>query len=184
MRSLLMASALVLSACATLPNIRTDFDPTIDFASYRTYSWAPSRVPVGMNPLLFQRVRSSIDRSLFSRGYRQANSSDFVIDLTVVEREKIELNEAFTYSPAFGLGWAPRGGWVPWAWEGGFYPSLYLSQYIQQSIVIDIYDGSGRRPVWHGVVKKNGRLDHLDQVRLNRHVDAVLAKFPPSPSPR
>jgi len=32
-------AALVLTACATGPEIRTDFDPEVDFGQYETFDW-------------------------------------------------------------------------------------------------------------------------------------------------
>lgn len=64
---------LALAGCATTPRVNYDADPAANFASYRSYSWASINVPQGMNPLLFQRVKASIDTALAARGYSQAN---------------------------------------------------------------------------------------------------------------
>ena len=86
MRVFFFAFALLLAGCATYPSVHTDFDPAADFANYRSYSWAPLKVPAGMNPLLIGRVQASIDRSLAARGYQQSAASDFIIDFTVLEK--------------------------------------------------------------------------------------------------
>lgn len=171
MRVFFFAFALLLAGCATYPSVHTDFDPAADFANYRSYSWAPLKVPAGMNPLLFRRVQASIDRSLAARGYQQSAASDFIIDFTVLEKDRAQIHD--DYWPHHGWGW---GGW---GW-GPAYPSIDIDYYTQRSIIIDIYDGSDRRAVWHGTVKKNGDQDAIDYAKLDAAVDAVLSRFPPS----
>ena len=39
MRKLILMAALALTACETTPIIRSDFDPSVNFAKYRTSSW-------------------------------------------------------------------------------------------------------------------------------------------------
>ena len=179
MRVFPFALALLLAGCATYPTVQTDFDPAADFANYRSYSWAPLKVPAGMNPLLFRRVQASIDRSLAARGYQQSAASDFIIDFTVVEKDRAQIYD--DYWPHYG------GGWGGWGWGPGWgpgYPSIDIDYYTQRSIVIDIYDGSDRRAVWHGTVKKNGDQDRIDYAKLDGAVDAVLSRFPPSAGPQ
>ena len=178
MRALSAVLVLVVSACATYPDVHTDFDPAANFATYRTYSWAPLEVPAGMNPLMFSRVQASMDRFLAARGYQQSAKSDFIVDLTVVEKERAEVD----HFPQYGWGWGGWGAWGGgWGWgPAGPYPSLHVDYYTQRSIVVDIYDGADRRAVWHGTVKTNGDEDIVNYAKLDMAVDAVLSKFPPS----
>ena len=69
MRVFPLFAALLLTACQSV-GVQTDFDPSVNFATYRTYQWRPSEAPRGMNPLMFRRIKDSIDRSLTARGYR------------------------------------------------------------------------------------------------------------------
>ena len=184
MRALSAVLALVLSACATYPDVHTDFDPAANFTAYRTYSWAPIEVPAGMNPLMFSRVQNSVDRFLAGRGYQQSAKSDFIVDLTVVEKERAEVDHFPEYGWGRGWGWA---GWGPWGsgWGPvGPYPSLHVDYYTRRSIVVDIYDGADRRAVWHGTVKTNSDEDVVNYAKLDLAVDAVLSRFPPSSGSR
>ena len=83
MRALVLAAALLVSACAYGPTVRTDFDPAANFHAYRSYSWVDTAVPQGMNPLMFARVRASIDQALAARGYTHATPGDFAISFTI-----------------------------------------------------------------------------------------------------
>ena len=166
MRALVLSAALLVSACAYGPTVRTDFDPAANFHAYRTYSWVDTAVPQGMNPLMFARVRASIDQALAARGYTQANPSDFAISFTIGERDRIQV---YDYGP-FYPGW------------GSPYSSIDVDQYTERSVVIDIYDAQSRRPIWHGVGSDREYRDKIDYAKLDRAVVAALAHFPPQPA--
>src|SRR4051812_49119054 len=108
MRALPLAATLLLAACAYGPQVRTDFDPAANFHQYRTYSWLEPAVPQGMNPLMFARVRSSIDRSLAARGFTPGNPGDFQVSFTIGERDRLQVYDYGPFYPGVGWGW---GGW-------------------------------------------------------------------------
>lgn len=182
MRLYPLIAALLLTACQTA-NVRTDFDPAAPFTTYRTYSWLPSEAPRGMNPIMFRRVKESIDRSLAARGYSQANPSDFVITFTIGEKDRIRTDD-------FGYGWGGYGWggfgccWGGWGWGGWGYPQVDVYTVTERSIIIDVYDAKTRAPAWHGVVKRESYSDRVNYERLDRAVDTVLAQFPPQPGAR
>ena len=182
---LLVASALLLGACETA-GVRTDFNPATNFTAYRTYSWLPSEAPRGMNPLMFARVKQSIDRSLAARGYTQAETGDFAVTFTVEERDRIHADD-------YGRGWGGYGwgGWGGFGWAGygccgayGWgYPGVDIYTVTQRSIIIDVYDAKTRAPAWHGVVKRESMSDRVNYDRLDKAVASVLAQFPPQAMP-
>ena len=189
MRALALAAALLVSACAYGPTVSTDFDPSANFHAYRTYSWIDTAVPQGMNPLMFARVRASIDQALAARGYTQASPGDFAISFTIGERDRLQVHDYGPYYPhwGWGHGW---GGWGGWGWGGyggyggwGYpYSSIDIDQYTERSVAIDIYDARSRRPIWHGVGSDREYRDRIDYVKLDRAVVAALSNFPPQPT--
>lgn len=188
MRVLPLAVLLLLSACAYSPRVATDFDPTANFAGYRTYSWIPPDVPRGMNPLMFRRVQASIDRALQARGYVPGQPGDFAISFTIGERDRTEINNYGYWGPGPYMGWGGWGGWGHgWGWGGypywGGYPSISAYTVTDRSIVIDIYDQPTKRPVWYGVITRTGYPDEVDYSKLDQTVDTVLARFPPLAAP-
>lgn len=178
------AAALALSACATGPRVNVDYDATANFHLYRTYSWVDTPVPQGMNPLMFARVRASIDRSLAARGYTQAAPSDFTVAFTIGARDRLKVYDYGPSYPGWGWGWGGWGwgwGWGGWGWPG--YSDVSVDQYTERSVIIDIYDGPTKRPIWHGEAADNEYYDKVDYTKLDRAVDAALANFPPQPPP-
>ena len=174
MRHLPLAAALFLSACASTPQISSDFDPAVNFANYRTYSWVYTAPPQGMNPLTYERVHSAIDRSLNARGYTQANPGDFAVAFTLGRRDSVRVTDYGQYGgyyPGWGRGY--RWGWAP------VYNQVDVQNITEGSLAIDFYDTGTKKPIWHGLATQEVTPGRVDQALIDAAVDATLAKFPP-----
>lgn len=175
-RLALAAAALLVTGCATTADVKTDFDPAADFSRYRSYSWVSTQVPQGMNPLTFQRVKESIDRSLQARSYTQSANPDFAIAFTLGARDRVEVTDWGPYGayyPGWGRGY--RFGWAP------VYNQVDVRNVTDGTLAVDIYDAGTKRPVWHGVATQEVGSGPVKQEVLDAAVDALLAKFPPAP---
>lgn len=164
---------LLLAGCATGPNVVVDSDPNVDVSRYRTYSWAFSSTPRGMNPLTYQRVKTAIDANLSSRGYTQASPGDFAVGFTLGARDKVEVDTFGAYGPYYGRGWGY--GWGGYGYAGG--PQTYARSYTEGTLTIDIYDTGTKQPVWHGVASQEISASKVTQEVIDEAVAAVLAKF-------
>lgn len=166
---LMFAAALVLTGCVTTPTIRTDFDQTVDFNRFRSFSWVFSAPPRGMNPLVFQRVRDSIDRTLQQR-FTPGNPGEFAVAFTIGRRDTVEVTDFGVYGSFYRS----------WGWGGGRASNLDVRTVSNGTLIIDIYDTATRRPVWHGIASQQinpNRPPSLAQI--DSAVAQVLARFPP-----
>lgn len=173
-RYALVAATLLAAGCATTPDIKTDFDPAADFSRYRSYTWIYSQVPQGMNPLTFQRVKASIDRSLQSRSFTESANGDFAIAFTLGARDRVEVTDFGPYGafyPGWGVGY--RFGWAP------VYHDVDVRNVTDGTLAVDIYDAGTKHPVWHGTATQEIGSTQVKQEELDAAVDALLAKFPP-----
>ena len=179
MRAFPLIAASLLTGCQAY-HVQTDFDPVAPFPAYRTYSWLPSEAPRGMNPIMFRRVKDSIDRSLAARGFTQASPGDFAITFTIGEKDRIRADD-------YGYGWGGYGGYgwgCCWGGYGWGYPHVDIYTVTERSIIIDVFDAKTQAPAWHGVVKRESYSGRVDYARLDRAVDAVLVNFPPQTAAR
>lgn len=174
--AILGGAALSLAACATMPRVMTDHDPATDFTRIRTYSWVYSQPPSGMNPLLFERVKASIDRSLAARSFTLASPGDVAVAFTLGARDRVETRDFGTYS-SFYPGWGRPMG--PWGWTRR-YSNTEIRSFTEGTLAIDMFDTATKRPVWHGSAAQRLSRDSVDQQQIDAAVDAVLARFPPS----
>lgn len=170
------ALALSLASCATGPSIRTDFDPTVNFASKRTHSWVFANPPRGMNPLLFERIKASVDRSLAARGFTRAEPGDFAVAFTLGRRDRVEITDWGRYGRFYtGWGWGPR----PWGW-GPSYRQIEVRDVTDGSLAIDIFDTTTNQPIWHGVASQQINPRRIpDQALIDRAINDLISRFPP-----
>jgi hypothetical protein len=169
-----------LSACATIMPVRTDFDRQTDFSGYRTFTWVsdnPLIVADGSSPVVSAlnrgRIVSAIENELERIGYVKAPvgaAADFAIAFTVGTRERIDVD---SYPMLYRDNWR----WRPRYWDY----EIRTRTYQEGMLGIDIFDGSGRVPIWHGFTHK--RITGSDMAdpapAIQQAVAAILAKFPP-----
>jgi len=164
-------------ACAST-RVTDDYDVNADFSSYATFAWLPQ--PQEMtgdarvdNPLIAERVRAAIDRTLTSKGYRPASETppDFLVGYFLSLEQKIDVRTIDRYYGA--------GRYRHW---GGIGYETHVTQYEEGTLVIDIVDAEAERLVWRGAgsrrISKSPTPQKSTQ-RVNEAVEAILARFPP-----
>ena len=161
------AAAVMLAACASTPDVQTDFDPAAQFSRYRTYAWGPTPPQFGA-PLMQQRITASIDAKLGAMGWTPAPAAtaDVVIAAHVVTREQLSID-------TLGSG----GGW------GGLGPlgnsSARVRSYTVGTLVVDMFDAKSKRALWRGTA--SGALPKTaDQAtaKTQEAIDRMFASFP------
>jgi hypothetical protein len=160
------ATALTLVACASTPDVQTDFDAAAPFSRYRTYAWRPT--PEFGPPLMQQRITASIDAKLGAMGWTPAPAAtaDVVIAAHAVTREQLSIDTLYS-----GGGW---GGWGP---PGN--SSARVRSYTVGTLVVDMFDAKTKRAIWRGTA--SGALPKSsDQAsaRTQDAIDRMFASFP------
>jgi hypothetical protein len=175
----LAATVLValLLACAGT-RVTSDYDVNADFSSLETFAWMPQ--PQKMtgdarvdNPLIAARVRSAIERTLTSKGYRLTSDTtpDFFVGYYLSLEQKIDV---YTIDNYYGSG--PYRRW------GGPRFETHVNQYDEGTLVIDIVDAKAGRLVWRGSGSRRISASPTPQKttqRINEAVEAILERFPP-----
>lgn len=175
-----LGALLLTSACAFTPDVTTDHDPAANFAAFHSYGWVEQPVPMGANPLLFERVRASVDRYMAGRGFSRSDQPDFLIGAFIATQQRIEIND-FGPDPFW-----PRGGWGGRYWGPGWgagFSRVDVRQIPEGRLVIDIYEAPSRKPVWHGVGVQRLDSENVPEEVIDLVVQAVLDQFPPGFGP-
>ena len=87
---LLLACAGLISACASGPKVRSDFDRSANFAAYQTYGFVS---PLGTDrrgnsTIISGHFKTAISREMEARGYRLATANpDLLVNVNVSTRE-------------------------------------------------------------------------------------------------
>jgi len=170
-RLTLVLFAALLASCASRPTVRADFDPAAKFASYRTYTWQAK--PIAGSPLMAQRIVDGIDAKLQAKGWKLAPDGDIRLAANVTAQRQ----EYTTYYGGMGYGW----GWDP---MGPGMSSTAVHTYEVGTLVVDMFDPTTKRVVWHGTA--DGVLPDDPDKRmalLQAALDKMFAEFPPGSSP-
>jgi hypothetical protein len=163
-----VAMFFFLTAAAFAQQVKTDYDRTVNFEQYKTYSW--QRVET-RNPLWVDRIKSAVDAALTAKGWTQV-PSDGNISLVAIEATKNQqtLN---TFYNGFGGGWR---------WGGFGNATTTVDNYKVGTLVLDMFDTQTKKLVWRGS-SSDTLSDKTDKniKNLDKGVQKMLKDFPPEP---
>ena len=180
---LLSAGVFLLAGCSSL-DVSTDFDPSQDFSTYKTYAWYTGDMPaddaLSQNPLIQKRVANSVDKDLQAKGYKLAESGDpdFVVIIHAGLKERMQVtNTGYGGYGYGGYGYGRYGaGW-------GGYTDTHVSYYDEATLVVDIADFAKKELVWRGmgtgVVSSKDRTAEESQEVADEVIMKIMQDFPP-----
>lgn len=191
MATAVTACILLFLAGCSIYSVRTDYDRSIGFTSWKTYRWYSPPARDGeqdlfvSNPFLAKRVRQSVDRELAARGYVQKTTgpADFTVAASGTIREGVAIDvppPPASYSVGAYHG---RAYWYRDAWGFG-YPDLYPYAYYydDETIIIDCIDAASGSVAWRGVVRSDvtgSRTPEEMDAHVAKAVSKLFEKFPP-----
>lgn len=178
---LFAAALLTMGGCATGPDVRTEYDRTVDFNAYKTFAfYSPLGTDrSGYQSIVSQYLKSATRRELEARGLRYEEASpQLLVNFNAMLNEKLRVDSV----PQMHMGLGYYG------YRGGIYSSwpLYTNQvssYTEGTLNIDLVDAARRQLVWEAVIVGNvtrNKLDNL-QVAIDRAVAESFSKFPIAP---
>ncbi len=167
---------IVLVAGCASTSATHDFNPSVDFDDYRTFSWVSRNplvaAPEGANPLLEDRLEQTTLDLLSAKGYRfvaDPKAADFVIGFALGATEKVRIE---SYPARY------RGAWH---WGGAGVQEVSVQQHIEGRLTVDIFDVATQQPAWHGWATRRITSSVRKEARqaIRDALTAILANFPP-----
>jgi hypothetical protein len=150
-RSLVMVAlgTLLLSACASGPDIFINQDPNADFSGYKTYNFEPrfgTDDRDGYRSLFSEYLIAAAEREMNARGYTKSDNPDLLINFGLQTKEKIRT----TSSPTTGVG--GYYGYRGYGYYGGY--ETTVTQYTEGTFNMDMIDakGSQKQLLWECVL--------------------------------
>jgi Domain of unknown function (DUF4136) len=170
---LLLVGVLALAACATTPNVASDYDKSIQFSNFHKFTLIVRPHPsVNSSPLVEQRTYDAIRQELTAKGFTYVPNlaqADFAVDFSVGAQDRLDVQ---SYPGHFG---GPLG---PGLWGN----EVDVRQYQEGTLAVDVFDVQSRRAVWHGSAKKElsrSETEHSEEP-IREAVTALLVRFPPT----
>ncbi len=168
----ILATAALVAAFISLPasaqKVETDYDHSVNFERYHTYSWG---LVQASDPLFEGRIREAVDRALQAKGWQKVPADGDVL-LTAVAARKTQ-PEYTTFYDGLGGGWRWRG-WGPTM------ATTTVDKIPVGTLVVDIYDCSSKNLIWRGEAQDQlSDKPEKDTKKLDKAVAKMFAKFPP-----
>ena len=145
--------ALLAAGCSSGLTVRSDVDPSANFAEYRTWNFFdPMGVEGGYNsPIYGELFREAITREMNARGYRMAEQPDLLINVTIRTDDKVKMR-SYTSPYMSGAYYGRPGGATYGSAVGvGVGVSQQATKTTEASVFIDLVDTDKRRMSWQGV---------------------------------
>ena len=139
-RAWYVALAVVVgTGVASAQTVYTDFDPSANLASFRTYYWAPNTNPMPGNDLVNGRIMADVDAALSRRGWMKVpeGQADVAVTAHVSTQERQKLETFYT-------------GWGGWGWSGWGPVETTVKTYLNGTLVVDLFDANTKKLVWRG----------------------------------
>ena len=175
-------AGLLLSACASAPQIETRQAPDAEFSRYDTFAFVD---PLGTDragyaSLISRQLKFSIRRELEMLGFEYTEEpaqADMLVNAHTHLDEKIRARQVAD----------PLMGPTYWDYRYGFYTSwpsystrTELTQYSVGTLTIDLVDARDRVMVWEGFARNEvSEKTRRDAAKgLDEAVASIFARFP------
>jgi hypothetical protein len=168
--SILLLGISLFGGAATLDaQVKTDYDHSANFASYKTYSWI--KVQSG-DSLWDSRLQQDVDAQLAAKGWTKVESNgDAAVSAFRSTRNQQSLE---TFYDGFGGGWRWRG-------VGGTGMSTTTTEVTKVGdVVVDLFDAHTQKLLWRGNDSQDlsSNADKNIQ-KLQKDISNMFKHFPP-----
>ncbi|MBQ4848850.1 DUF4136 domain-containing protein [Pseudoalteromonas sp. MMG012] len=175
---ILAASVILISACSNTPD--WDYDKSVKFTNYKTFSWSADADlknnggnAYQINDLMEKRVRNAIIEAMLKHNIKlvESENADVLVNYHASVDSKIEAD-------SFNTSYSARWNY----WGFGYQTQTHAREYDVGTLVIDVIDKASNQLVWRGA--KEGRLRNKQNpeqrtTSVNKTVFAILENFPP-----
>jgi len=171
--------AVILASCTTGPNIRVDYDRSVDFSGYKTYGYFQPMSIESKNytSLIGDHFREAIDREMTLRGYVKSDNPDLLVNVSATFNDKTRVSQTPSMHHTY---YGYRSGFYdPW-YGYGHATETHVRQYTEGTVNLDIVDPKLKRMVWEGVAIgtiTEKKRENARQV-ISNGVSLVFAQYP------
>ena len=167
---LILGISLFSSTAQLNAQVRTDYDHSVTFANYKTYSWL--KVQAG-DSLWNDRIQQDVDAQLASKGWTKTESGgDAMVSAFRSTQNEKTLQ---TFYDGFGGGWRWRG------FGGGDGLATTTTEVTKVgNVVVDIFDAKSQKLFWRGKDSDDlsSNVDKNVQ-KLEKDINNMFKRFPP-----
>jgi hypothetical protein len=170
---LLFITATFIVSCSSI-SVTTDYDKTVDFTKYKTFSFYHLKTSGQVSQLNADRIANAIKKEMLSKGYVEDNANpDLLVNSVLVIEDKVGVTSSTNY---YGYG----GYYRPYGWGPTVATtSVSTYEYKDGTMIIDVIDAKTEKLVWEGVGTKELNSNQKDpEEAINFAVYKIMANFP------
>ena len=180
MRKLLFiasALALMLTGCASGPTITVNSAPGTDLSSFKTFNFMQ---PLGTDrsngarTTMSTMLMNSVRRELTSRGLRQSDSPDLLVDFFVTTEDRIDVRTTSSGMHSMHRSHWSRGCCSTWPTY-----QTTVRQYTEGTLLIDLIDLGNNAMVAEGAAQSRIRSNEVTQQQSDDVVGQIMADMMP-----
>jgi len=183
-KNILFAAVFYLTLTATTfgQKVTANVDGDVDFSKYKTVTfigWQDDSEAI-VNDIDKKRLYNAIESEFKIRDLTFVDSGgDISLSLFIVVDQKTSTTAYTNYYGGMGYGGYRRGAY---GWGGGASTTTYSeSDYLEGTIVFDIYDDELESLVWQGVAVKTLSDPKKREKTIPKGVTKLMKKFPVKP---
>jgi hypothetical protein len=161
---------VLVSSAAFAQKINVDWDRSLNFADFHTYSWEPSPNPA--KGFWDQRIKDAVDKQLQAKGLTKVDSNPdlWVVYSNSIHDQKQVVGTGYGFGPGWGWGW----GWGP--------DQVTYNTYVTKvgTLVVELADAKDKELAWRGSAtdtisdNSNKNINTLDKA-----VQKLFKNYPP-----
>lgn len=178
-KSCLLAAAIlgvaVLTSCASGPTIRSDYDRSADFTSYRTFGFASELGTdrAGYSTIITEHFKGSVRNEMEARGYKYtASNPDLLANFYVAIREKTDVRS--TPAPTVGVGYYGYRYGLYTGWPA-YSSDVRTVHYKTGTANVDLIDAKRKQLIWEGVAE--GRVKEESLANPAEAIESLVAEL-------
>ena len=176
---LFLVIAIIIVSCTSV-KVVTDQDKSVDFSTYKTYNflgWQENSDEI-LNDFDKRRIKDAFVKEFESRGMKFVKENGDVAVTLFIVVDKKTTTTAYTnfYSGGAYRGYHRYGG----GWGYGSATTTYSeNDYLEGTLVIDVFDNQSKDQVWQGVAKStvDKNIGRREKSIPNK-ISALMKKYP------
>jgi hypothetical protein len=183
----LILLAVVVTSCGTGVTVTSDYDKTVDFSKYNTYTyygWAENSEQI-LTSFDKERIEKSFEDELNSRGWTNDTNGEATVSLYVVVNKKTSYSSYTDHynNGMYGGMYASRYGYRYGSMGmGASTTKTTQNDYLVGTLIIDVFDAKTKKHIWQGIGKKTVNENKSNREEsIKKSVAKIMKAFPVQP---
>lgn len=174
---MIFASTVLITSCETPLKVTSDYDKSVDFKRYSTFSMLDmSSRDQALSQLNANRIINAVKAEMIKKGYTEdSNAPDLKVNVVAILTPKSELSSSTNY---YGYG----GAYRPYGWGAGSggYTTYNVRDFTEGSLIIEVIDADESKLIWEGIGNKEIDKPSKDPDKtIPEAIAKIMKDFPP-----